>query len=33
MEELEKSGLVTKEEFEMIGYKNAEALMKVKVQR
>jgi predicted TIM-barrel fold metal-dependent hydrolase len=32
MEELEKSGLVTKEEFEMIGYKNAEALMKVKVQ-
>jgi len=31
MEELEKSGLVTKEEFEMIGYKNAEALLKVKV--
>jgi predicted TIM-barrel fold metal-dependent hydrolase len=32
MEELEKSGLVTKEEFEMIGYKNAEALIKVAVQ-
>lgn len=32
MEELEKSGLVTNEEFEMIGYKNAEALLKVRVQ-
>jgi predicted TIM-barrel fold metal-dependent hydrolase len=33
MEELEQSGLVTKEQFEMIGYKNAEALLKVKVQQ
>lgn len=31
MEELEKSGLVTKEQFEMIGYKNAQDLLKVKV--
>jgi len=33
MEELEKSGLVTEEQFEMIGYKNAEKLLKLKVQR
>lgn len=31
MEELEKSGLVTREEFEMIAYKNAERVLKVKV--
>ena len=33
MEELEKSGLVTEEQFEMIGYKNAEKLLKLKVQQ
>lgn len=33
MEELEKSGLVSKEDFEKIGYKNAEALLKVKVRQ
>ncbi|KAF2760657.1 amidohydrolase 2 [Pseudovirgaria hyperparasitica] len=31
MEDLESSGMVTKEQFEMIGYKNAENLLKVKV--
>jgi predicted TIM-barrel fold metal-dependent hydrolase len=30
MEDLENSGLVTKEQFEMIGYKNAEALLRIK---
>lgn len=32
MEELERSGLVTKEEFDMIGYKNAERLLGVSVE-
>lgn len=31
MEDLEKSGLVTKEQFEMIGYKNAEKLLRIRV--
>ena len=33
MEELEQSGLVTREQCEMIAYKNAEKLLKVKLHR
>lgn len=32
MEDLEKSGLVTPEQFEAIGYKNSEKLLRIKVQ-